>query len=179
MPEFNFDFVIIIVLLFSIIRGYNRGLFNQLSSTVSIAIPLIVIQIWGTKFQEIASNVAIFNSISDFFYNFLKTLIFVDAEYVKKIILYLVIFLIMYLIIKIIFKFVSPSKKTKLLSKPSNYSKFIGSGLGLIAAYFIIVIAFILIKPVTNIDEDKPITGIVIESNVILKNVIQIPEELE
>lgn len=179
MLSFNFDLLIIVIILLSIIKGYNRGLYRQLASTVSVAIPIILLQIWGHVIYNLIENNALFISSTTFIYGILKIVANVNLAYVQMLLLYLIIFIILYLIIYYLFKIFGPSKKENLLNELSNTSKGLGSAFGLFAAYFIIVIGFTFIKPITNIDEDKPITAILVKSNSILNEDFNIdfPEE--
>lgn len=170
MLSFNFDLLIIVIILISIIKGYNRGLYRQLASTVSILVPVIFLQIWGNAIYILVHNNTLFISLTTFIYGILKLVANVDLQYVQTLLLYSLIFIILSLLIKIVFKVFGPSKRDNLINVLSNTSKGLGSVFGLIAAYFIIVIGFTFIKPITNIDEDKPITSIIIKTNSILND---------
>lgn len=179
MPSFNFDIVIIIIVLFSIIRGYNRGIYRQLSSSVAIIIPVLFIQFWGSDLYAWIVNIPVFQTISNFIYKGIRFVSNANEVYIQKILLYTVMFIIMYYLLKLVFKIFSPSREARILNEISNSSKFVGASLGLLVSYFLIVIGFIIIKPITNIVEDKPLTEIIISSNSIINEdfVISLPSE--
>ena len=182
MPNFNFDILIIIIILYAILKGYNRGIFHQLTGTLSLVIPYIIILFWGDKILIAAKAIPFINSTILFFYNILKNFFGTTYEYLETLFIYSLVFVIIYFIMRSVFKVVSPTKKANLLNEITNTSKVIGSAIGVVSAYLICIIVFILIKPMTNIDVDKPITNIVIKSSSILTDdfkvlEIIIPEE--
>lgn len=174
MLSFNFDLLIVIIVLLSIIKGYNRGIYRQIASTASMAVPIIVLQIWGLTLFTLVSKLNIFNDITSFCYNIFKAIANIDLHYIQIVFLYAIIYLILFFIIKLVFNIFGPSKRTNLLGELSNTSKGVASVIGMVAAYFIIVIGFTFIKPITNIDTDKPITALIIKSNSILNNDLNI-----
>ena len=160
---FNFDIVVIIIILYAIINGLMLGGYRQVLSILNIFIPFIIIFFSTSYLVAYLTNIPLFNSIVTFIYNVLKMILNISLEDFIRLFIILATYLMLYYLVRFIIKKQFLNTKKILSKKVNPKSRYIGGGLGLISACIIIMFAFVLIKPLVNINYAQPVTKILLQ----------------
>jgi uncharacterized membrane protein required for colicin V production len=161
----NFDFIIIIIILFSVIYGFIRGVFKEVKASFALICPIIILYFIKDTIVKYLMNISSVNKVMTFMYKLASKVFNITADDFNVLLISIMIFILLSGFIKFIFNLISPSKIDIILKTKKKSSRIIGGTLGLIKAYFLIMLALMLIKPVSSINYKTPVTNQFVKIN--------------
>lgn len=157
--EFNFDIIVIIIFITSIIFGLYYSFFKQLKKTVSFVCPLLLVTILMPLIMKSLQNKSMYLNLRD---KLLKNIDYKNTY--SSIIIGIVLYVILYLIFKLIFTFAKPSKEEVLLGNKKISNRLIGAFISIISSYVLVVLLVYFLNPILNIDNNI-ITEVIMDSS--------------
>lgn len=154
----NFDIFIIIIIIFAVINGLIRGLSRQILASLGILIPTGVIYFTYPLIFKFVDSVAIVSKITSPLYKVIKMFLNISSDNFSKLFVVIIIYLLIYFVMKVILDSFSVSTKKLLKANIKPVSRYIGGGLGLINAYIMILITFVLVNPLVIMNPSQPLT---------------------
>lgn len=160
---FNFDIIILLVLIAMASSSLYFGLYRQTRKTLTLIGPIIVLYFLFNKIMKLVNNSSFGFKISTGLSKLLKINIYQSMTYTM--IIYIICWLILGFIIRFLYGIYRMPIEKKVLTKPSWISKVISLILGIINAYVIIMILMFALKPLITIDYEKPITKVFVKTS--------------
>lgn len=160
---FNFDIIILLVLIAIASSGLYYGLYRQARKTFTLIIPFIVLYLFFNKIMNFINSSSFGLKISTGLAKFFKIKIYQSMTYTM--IIYIICWLIIGFTIRILYGIYRIPIEKKVLAKPSWVSKVISLLLGVINAYIIVMILMFALKPLITLDYEKPITKTLIRTS--------------
>lgn len=174
LSEFNFDIIIILILIGGIVSGAYKGAFRALRSSIIIGVPLISILFLKDTLIELSSNIGILNKISSIAYKILSYIIKMDETTFNVFFICMLFILIIALILKLVLDRIKPSESKMVINEKSKVDRLAGVIIGSVEAYFIIVLCLVLIRPIANFELTTPVTEFIISTNAPLQGILGI-----
>ncbi|MGD9887516.1 MAG: CvpA family protein [Bacilli bacterium] len=178
LSTFNFDIIIVLVLIASIIAGAYYSLYRQIRKTLVLIVPLVALYfVLPPLMTFIKSTSAIYDilvKIISFVGRFLKLGAYQNIMISGLI--GLISFVIMALMISFIFQlFTVPIEKRVLRSTPW-FSRVVGGLFGLIKGYVLIILILLFMKPIADINYHKPFTKVIVDTSLVYLPVSKLNE---
>lgn len=162
----NFDFIILIMILFCVIKGIINGLYKQVKTFLTLLIPFIFSYfLRGIIFSKL-SGLSFFTKFMNFLFKIFSNFIEVDSpNYFSRIIVYCLIYIIIYFIISSLFKLFSPSIMNLITKDKNKPSRIIGGVLGFLNAYLLLLIVYIIIGTFVDFNQTTFLSKMFFELN--------------
>lgn len=154
--SFNFDIIIILILISSIVSGLYFNLYRQGKRTISFIIPFIILYFSFNPILNNIKNISIINDPIIGIINFFKIETYRESTY--ALIIYFGLYIALNLIIKLVYSLFRVPVQKRVLSKPSALSKLLSSFLGLLHGYVLVLLIMFVLNPLITINYEKPIT---------------------
>jgi hypothetical protein len=156
----NFDFIILIIVIFELLLGAIRGLYNQAQKTIALLVPIIlnyflfplVINIlFSLKGYMAFSRVAV-------------TIIGLKGHANLAITIgnYILLYLVFYFLIIYFFKTIRRRNLLFFLGDKKPASRALGSALSLGSSYILIFILGYLLSPIVNVNHKSPVSNVIV-----------------
>lgn len=140
LTYFNFNIVIVMVLVFFAAYSFYCGLFRSLKLFLQFFISFIVSEVLGRQLIN-SKDYHQFNESLLAFLTKLEKYIYIEHKNLFSIIMiYLIVFVIVFLLVHIVFMFFSPSPEERILQPPKRLSRFLSLLPGVLSAYMVSVI---------------------------------------
>ena len=152
--SFNYDVIIILILIANILVAIFNTLYRQGRRTLSLILPFGILYF---LFENIFSFL---NKIS-FINNFLNKITnnFPESKKIKVLIIYFACYLIFFFLISLLYNIIIRiSVEKKILGKPSKLAKLISILLGVFCGYVMGMVLMFLLNPIIKINNNTPIT---------------------
>jgi hypothetical protein len=167
IETFNFDIIIILVLIASVTAGVYYSLYRQARKTLALVVPFIGLYfLYGLVMGFIQNTPAlndVMNKVFGWIAKFLGLLVY------KNIMITGFVGLILYLgmagIIILIYSFFPITVEKRVLTKTPPFSRVVAGLLGFINGYIIVIILMAVLKPIATIDYDRPLTAVMNETS--------------
>ncbi|HNZ50402.1 MAG TPA: hypothetical protein PK087_01135 [Bacilli bacterium] len=160
---FNFDIIIVLVLLASLITGAYYSSFRQGRKTLMLIVPLVALYfVLPPLMKFIKSTSAVDNlliKIVTFIGRYLKLSAYHNVMMTGLVAL--VAFIVMSLIIAFIYNLFAQSMEKQVLTSPTKFSRTLAALLGLINGYVLVILLMLLIKPVADINYHAPLSKLI------------------
>lgn len=157
---FNFDIIIVLILIASFIMSLYFNLYRQGRRTLCFVLPFIILYF---TFNLIYGNVKSVVAINDFFLKI--TSIFNNQQTAYALIVYFTCYIILSLLIRLIYSMFRVPVQKRVLNKTSKLAKAIGAVLGLVTGYVLGMLLMFVLNPIISINYEKPITKIYINTS--------------
>lgn len=145
LRHFNFDFVIITVLLFGIFFYFYRGFVKSAIRLFQLGLFFVVVELINKKLVLLAEFQKFSASINKLINNSAKFFKISELPSLLSVwIIYLIIFIIIWAIISLCKLIFRPSVEKELTHKPKIYSRILGSIIGFVNAYLALVLIIAL-----------------------------------
>ena len=159
---FNFDIIILLILIASIITGIYFGFYRQARKTFTILVPFIVLYFVFEKIILLLETLSFYSFIQDkVFKNVTK---FIGLSQYLNTTTILVIGIIAYVLIALfvsfIFSLFKVSAIKQITKKPNTFSKVNACILAIINGYVLIIILMYSMKPLTNLNYNLFVTDL-------------------
>jgi len=148
----NVDIIALVIVIATLIVGFNLGFFQQLKKTICFIVPFIILSLLGSFMYNFICSILPYEEIVMFFLNLFNAVKF--QYYVSAFVLYIIMYLILYMILLIVVKLVEKLLK-RTLEKPKIPAKIGGIFVAIINAYFIIILFLFLVAPITSVNTDS------------------------
>lgn len=160
---FNFDIIIILILLASVMAGLYYSLYRQSKKTLIIVIPFVILFFIFNEIMKIFNQIKFITSIRDSVFDFLKINSYKNIT--TAIIVYIVSFLVIAFLVRVLLSVFNLSVQRQVMNKPKSASRLLGGLLGLLNGYLIIMILMFGVKPFIDVNYDRPITSLLNETS--------------
>lgn len=162
---FNYDIIIVLILISSVIMSLYFNLYRQGRRTLSLLFPFIILYF---TFDVIYDNVInidfIKNSITKI------TNIFQNKQITSALVIYILLYVILVLIVRLVYGLFKVPVQKRVLNKSTKTAKILSVLLGVINGYLLGMILMFALNPIISINYEKPITKTYLDTS---NNVIQ------
>lgn len=167
IETFNFDIIIILVLIASVTAGVYYSLYRQARKTLALVVPFIGLYfLYDLVMGFIQDTPALFDTMNKVFGWIAK---FLGLLAYKNIMITGFVGLILYLamagVIILIYGFFPITVENRVLAKTKPFSRVVAGLLGFINGYIIVIILMAVLKPIATIDYDRPLTAVMNETS--------------
>lgn len=167
IETFNFDIIIVLVLIASVTAGAYYSLYRQARKTLALVVPFIgLFFLHGLVMEFIETTPAVNDIINKVFGWIAK---FLGLLAYKNIMITGFIGLILYLamagIILLIYGLFPITIEKRVLTKTKPFSRVVAGLFGFINGYIIVIILMVILKPIATIDYDRPLTAVMNETS--------------
>ncbi|MDY0063641.1 MAG: CvpA family protein [Bacilli bacterium] len=158
--EFQFGYIIIIVVLLSILYGSIRGFFLQLRAVLSLGIPMVVAGLLKETILGLVGGVPIFDQAAGFILNIFRFFTNITLDQIKNDMIVFVLLILSFVLVRAVFSIFGPSKFKKIVKEKSKASKWVGAALGLAQGYLLSGLIYMLVASMLPIDTTQAITSV-------------------
>lgn len=150
---FNYDIIIVLILISSVIMSLYFNLYRQGRRTLSLLFPFIILYF---TFDVIYDNVINI----DFIKNTLSKItgIFPNKETASALIIYIILFVILGFVVRMVYGLFKVPVQKRVLNKSTKQAKILSVFLGVINGYLLGMILMFALNPIISINYEKPIT---------------------
>ncbi|MGD9604800.1 MAG: hypothetical protein AB7V00_01430 [Bacilli bacterium] len=178
LSTFNFDIIIVLVLIASIIAGAYYSLYRQIRKTMILIVPLValyfVLPPLMTMIKSVSAVYGILEKVFAFIGRFLKLSSYMNIMITGFI--GVIAYILMALVIAFIFQiFATPVEKRVLRSTPT-FSRVVAGLFGLINGYVLVILLMLFLKPITDINYHRPLTKIIADTSLVYLPVSKLNE---
>jgi len=153
--QFNFDIVIIIIAFFLFVIGIYRGFYHQTFTTISLIVPVFVIYFFKDKVLSLFQTISNYESIINSIHRVTKYFLNLDIVALESFLVILITFIVVYLLMKLI---LLPFKRMNFRNN-NHLSRLLGGAMGLVGAVVFVLLAFVLIVPISEFSQATPLTA--------------------
>lgn len=161
--SFNFDITAIVIIVLSIGFGYGRGFYKQFKITLAILAPFIVVVFAKDALFGLIDGLGFVDSVVNVVAKILGYFTLATADDAKLLLVYTVLFIVTSIVVSIFVGFFAPSKRKDVVTFKSKASKFVAAGLGLVRGVCLALIALYLLKEITVVNFDSPVTSLLVK----------------
>lgn len=156
--SFNFDIIIVLILVSSLIFGLYFTLYRQLRRTIVLILPFVILSFSFNLIYRLITGVGF---IKDYGFKALEFIGFdTYVEYAFSLIVYFFSYLVIAIIIRVVYSFFRISVKNRVLGKKSGYSKVASALLGLLNGYILGMLLMFILSPFIGLNYNKPLTKV-------------------
>ncbi len=178
LSTFNFDIVIALVLIASIIAGVYYSFHRQTKKTLILLIPLVALYFVLTPVMDFIVATPSIHTI------LMKVIAFVAklfklGSYTNIMLsgfIAFVLFGLMMLIIAGVFGFFVSSVEKRVLKNIPPFSRVVGGLFGLINGYLISILLLLFMKPIADINYQRPLTNFIVDTSLVYLPVSKLNE---
>lgn len=160
--SFNFDIIIILILISSIITGLYFNLYRQGRRTAVLTLPIIILFFLYNFFYDSFSQMGFLNNSIN---KILEILKIKHQETAFALIIYFISYILLGLAVRLIYSLFRVKVQKRVLNKSSTSSRILGSVFGLLNGYVIGMLLMFVLNPFIGLNYDKPITKIYTETS--------------
>ncbi len=170
----NYDFLLVLLILSSILFGCYRGTLKELHQLVSLLLPFLVLILFGKKLTLSIVGLSFYKNLMYYLEISLGKWFSLRNEFLEIIILYLFVFIILYLLVYFsLYPFLKKNVQTQSNEHhKENKSRLIGSILGFVTSYLVIGVVLVLMNIFIPIDSNTIITKGYLVLNPWVKNLV-------
>ncbi len=163
LGSFNFDIIIILILISSTISGLYFNLYKQGKKTLSLFLPFVVLAFSFNYIYQQLNDVSFLKNIINWIINLFGIETYQETIYAT--VIYFVCFFILWLFIRLIYNLFRISVQKRVLNKQSKSSKAISSFFGLINGYVLGMLLMFGLNPVITLNYSKPLTAVYVRTS--------------
>jgi len=167
IETFNFDIIIILVLIASVTAGVYYSLYRQARKTLALVVPFIGLFFLHDLVMGLIQTTPAVNGLMNKVFGWIAK--FLGLLAYKNIMITGFVGLILYLamagIIILIYGFFPITVEKRVLTKTKRFSRVVAGLLGFINGYIIVIILMVVLKPIATIDYDRPLTAAMNETS--------------
>lgn len=156
----NFDFIILIIVVFELVLGAIRGIYNQTQKTIALLVPILL-------------NYFLFPLVINFLFSLkgymgvakvIVTIFGLSGHTNLAITLgnYVLLYLVFYFLIIYLFKIIRRRNLSYFLDDKKPVSRAIGAFISLGTSYILIFILGYLLSPITNVNQKSPVSNAIV-----------------
>lgn len=140
LTYFNFDIVIVMIVIFFAAYSFYRGFFRSFKLFLQILLSFTVIELLNAKLLN-SADFHLFNQKVLSFANKLEKIIYISNKNLMSIyLIYALVFIVVFLLIHFLFMFFAPSAENLIIKTPKLLSRIVSLFLGLASAYIIVIV---------------------------------------
>lgn len=155
--SFNFDIIIILILISSTVSGLYYNLYRQGRRTLVLIVPFIILFFTFNLVYDYLKTVDFINN------GIIKIINLFKITYIESalaLIVYFTSYIILALIVRLIYSLFRVPVQKRVLNKESTSSRLFGSFLGLLSGYVIGMLFMFILNPFIGLNYEKPITKV-------------------
>lgn len=159
--SFNFDIIIVLILISSIISGLYFNLYRQGRRTLGLILPMVILFVLFNSIFETIKNIGFIDNALNKILDFLKI---THKQTAYAVIIYFLSFTLLSIIIRAIYSCFRIPVQKRILNKATPTSRVLCALLGLLNGYVIGMILMFVLNPFIGLNYEKPITKIYTET---------------
>lgn len=159
--SFNFDIIIILILISSVLTGLYFNLYRQGRRTLVIILPIILLFFF---FNSIYENLIKINVINNALIKIVEVFKFKHQATAIAVIIYFLSYIILSIITRLIYSLFRVKVQKRVLNKATTTSRILCSVLGLLNGYVLGMLLLFILNPLIGLNYEKPITKVYIET---------------
>lgn len=159
--SFNFDIIIILILISSIITGLYFNLYRQGRRTLVIILPIIILYF---SYNLIYDSLRSITVISNFILSLIEKLKFKNIDSTYAVVIYFFSYIFLGIAIRLIYSLFRVKVQKRVLSKATVSSKLLGAMFGILNGYVLGMLIMFILNPIIGLNYQKPITKVYIET---------------
>jgi len=148
----NFDYVIMIIFFFGIIIGMSRGVFKEIKNLAIISLSVCTFAFGKDLIISQLDKISFFNNAINSLYKFFKNIMNISAPEFYNYLVFILILLAFTIILSLLSLPFKGGVRSIIQSKKKS-SRLIGAVLGIINAYFIVIVVVFLLLPFVKSEE--------------------------
>lgn len=155
--SFNFDIIIILILISSTVSGLYYNLYRQGRRTLVLIVPFIILFFTFNLIYDYLKTVAFINNGIMNIINLFK-ITYIESAF--ALIIYFASYIVLALLVRLIYSLFKVPVQNRVLNKASTSSRLLGSFLGLLSGYVIGMLFMFILNPFIGLNYEKQITKI-------------------
>lgn len=159
--SFNFDIIIILILISSVLTGLYFNLYRQGRRTLITILPIILLFF---SFNSIYENLIKINVINNALIKIVEVFKFKHQATAIAVIIYFLSYIILSIITRLIYSLFRVKVQKRVLNKATTTSRILCSVLGLLNGYVLGMLLLFILNPLIGLNYEKPITKVYIET---------------
>ena len=162
LESFNFDIIILLILISSIIAGLYFNLYRQGRRTLALILPFIILTFIFNFIFDTIRNIEFINNV---IFNILGFFKIIHQETAYALIVYFLSFILLSLFVRIVYSLFRVPVQKRVLNKSTSTSRILGAIFGLFSGYVLGMLFMFILNPFIGLNYEKPITKIYTETS--------------